>query len=205
MTLRYVIPALVILGLGLWLFLSFRDGKTTSAEYLDALKKDRAEKDLFMRENDQSPLRGDSAFTGLKYFDADIEYRVVADLEPIHNKKILMLATNDGLQKQYREYAYASFRLKGSTHRLLILEILDVGPFKGTLFLAFADETSALETYGAGRYLDLKKTPGAATVTLDFNRAYNPYCAYLNEFSCPLPPRENILKVAIYAGEKSYH
>jgi uncharacterized protein (DUF1684 family) len=88
---------------------------------------------------------------------------------------------------------------------LLILEILDVGPYRATLFLAFADATSANETYGAGRYLDLKKVPGATTVTLDFNKAYNPYCAYSDKFSCPFPPKENVLKVAVRAGEKSYH
>jgi uncharacterized protein (DUF1684 family) len=88
---------------------------------------------------------------------------------------------------------------------LLILEIIDVGPFSGTLFLAFADATSANETYGAGRYLDLKKVPGATSVTLDFNKAYNPYCAYSDKFSCPFPPKENVLKVAVKAGEKSFY
>jgi uncharacterized protein (DUF1684 family) len=62
-----------------------------------------------------------------------------------------------------------------------------------------------LETYGAGRYLDIKKTPGATSITLDFNEAYNPYCAYNDSFSCPFPPKENILHVAILAGEKNYH
>ena len=79
-----------------------------------------------------------------------------------------------------------------------------MGPTRGTLFLAFADETSARETYGAGRYLDLKKIGGATEIELDFNRAYNPYCAYAEGFSCPLPPPENILKIAIRAGEKTY-
>jgi uncharacterized protein (DUF1684 family) len=73
------------------------------------------------------------------------------------------------------------------------------------LFLAFADKTSAAETYGAGRYLDVKKVPGAASVTLDFNEAYNPYCAYNDGYSCPFPPKENILEVAIQAGERTYH
>jgi hypothetical protein len=73
------------------------------------------------------------------------------------------------------------------------------------LFLAFGDETSARETYGAGRYLDVKKVPGSSTITLDFNLAYNPYCAYSDGFSCPLPPKENLLSIAINAGEKTYH
>jgi uncharacterized protein len=80
-----------------------------------------------------------------------------------------------------------------------------MGPFRGKLFLAFGDATSAKETYGAGRYLDITKTPGATTIILDFNKAYNPYCAYNETYSCPLPPPENLLNVAIRAGEKSYH
>ena len=79
-----------------------------------------------------------------------------------------------------------------------------MGPTRGTLFLAFADVTSARETYGAGRYLDIKKIPGATSIELDFNKAYNPYCAYNENYTCPLPPKENFLKVAILAGEKNY-
>jgi uncharacterized protein len=82
---------------------------------------------------------------------------------------------------------------------------MDAGPYRGKLFLAFADATSANETYGAGRYLDLKKVPGATSILLDFNQAYNPYCAYSDGFSCPFPPKENILTIAINAGEKKYH
>jgi uncharacterized protein (DUF1684 family) len=116
-----------------------------------------------------------------------------------------VLPTSDGEEKQYKEYAYAEFSLDGEKNKLLILEIIDVGPYRGTLFLAFADATSANETYGAGRYLDLKKVPGATSVTLDFNKAYNPYCAYSDKFSCPFPPKENVLKVAVKAGEKSFY
>jgi uncharacterized protein (DUF1684 family) len=82
---------------------------------------------------------------------------------------------------------------------------MDMGPLRGKLFLAFADATSGIETYGAGRYLDVKKVPAATSIELDFNLAYNPYCAYNENFSCPFPPKENVLKVAILAGEKSYH
>jgi uncharacterized protein (DUF1684 family) len=82
---------------------------------------------------------------------------------------------------------------------------MEEGPYRGTLFLAFADATSANETYGAGRYLDVKKIPGASSIILDFNQSYNPYCAYSEKYSCPFPPRENVLKIAVRAGEKKYH
>jgi uncharacterized protein (DUF1684 family) len=123
----------------------------------------------------------------------------------VENKKVVVLKTNDDKEQRYLEYAYAEFNLDGVRNRLTILEGIDMGPIRGKLFLAFGDETSAVETYGAGRYLDVNKVPGSRTIVLDFNKAYNPYCAYNNSYSCPLPPAENLLKVAIKAGEKNYH
>jgi uncharacterized protein (DUF1684 family) len=82
---------------------------------------------------------------------------------------------------------------------------MDMGPTRGTLFLAFADKTSAVESYGSGRYLEVKKQPGAGSMVLDFNKAYNPYCAYVDGYSCPFPPKENTLDVFVRAGEKNYH
>ena len=117
---------------------------------------------------------------------------------------MVLLETNDQKENRYLEYAHAEFSIAGVKCKLLILEIMDDGPSRGSLFLAFADETSARETYGAGRYLDINKVPGSSTILLDFNKAYNPYCAYSDMYSCPLPPRENILPVAIRAGEKTY-
>ena len=117
---------------------------------------------------------------------------------------MVVLTTNDGQQQSYLEYAYATFRLNDTSNKLLILEVAESGPYRGTLFLAFADETSTFETYGGGRYLDVEKTPGATSITLDFNKAYNPFCAYSDGFSCPLPLRENVLNVAIKAGEMTY-
>lgn len=179
----------------------------TSEAYIKEIQNERTEKAKFMKESEESPFAGDSTtqFTNLNYFEPDVKYRVNADIEPIQNKKMVILPTSDDKEKKYLEYAYASFKLDGIENKLTILEIVDMGPYKGTLFLAFADETSAKETYGAGRYLDLKKVPGAKTLVLDFNKAYNPYCAYSEKFSCPFPPKENLLKVAIKAGEKNYH
>ncbi|MCU0384014.1 MAG: DUF1684 domain-containing protein, partial [Cyclobacteriaceae bacterium] len=125
-------------------------------------------------------------------------------LKPIENKKTIQLTTNDGEQKTYLEYAVAEFSVDNKKSSLLILEMIEMGPFRGTLFLAFADATSANETYGAGRYLDIKKVPGSTSITLDFNKAYNPYCAYTDKFSCPFPPPQNLLDIPILAGEKRY-
>jgi uncharacterized protein (DUF1684 family) len=176
------------------------------AEYAEQVKKARQEKDDFMKSGDGSPFKNSAEpFTGLKYFDPNTKFRIVADLEPVENKEVVVLKTSDDKEQRYIQYARAKFTIDDTPCSLLILEVIDNGPFKGTLFLAFADQSSAMETYGAGRYLDVKKTPGASSITLDFNEAYNPYCAYNDSFSCPFPPKENLLNVLIAAGEKNYH
>jgi uncharacterized protein (DUF1684 family) len=178
----------------------------TDGTYITKIERARKEKDHYMRTADDSPFAAKSAeFKGLKYFPIDGKFRINARLTPVENKKALSLPTSDQSQKSYLEYAYAEFEIDGVENKLLILEIMDSGPYRGTLFLAFSDETSANETYGGGRYLDIKKVPGSSSITLDFNEAYNPYCAYNDSFSCPLPPQENLLKVAIRAGEMTYH
>jgi uncharacterized protein (DUF1684 family) len=181
-------------------------GSRDQTGYIEEIKKDREDKERFMRTSAESPFVGSlENFEGLQYYPPDIRYKITADLIPVQNKKPVVLATNDGKEQRYIEYAHAEFDLDGYHHSLLILEVVDMGPFRGKLFLAFGDETSAVETYGAGRYLDVNKAPGSNTITLDFNKSYNPYCAYNEKYSCPFPPPENLLKVPINAGEKKYH
>jgi uncharacterized protein len=184
---------------------SLQGGKSVG-DYQAFINKERKDKDEFMKSGEESPFLKDTIpFEGLKYFPANDKYNIKAKLESIEDKKVVLLGTSDGKEQKYLEYAYAIFDLDGVENKLLILELMEMGPLRGKLFLAFADATSGLETYGAGRYLDVKKVPAATSIELDFNLAYNPYCAYNENFSCPFPPKENILKVAILAGEKSYH
>lgn len=172
--------------------------------YLKEIRQYREEKDKLMISDGLPFADAKESFKGLNYFNPDTKYRISASLTPIKNKKTILLTTNDGLENRYLEYAYADFAIDGTKCRLLILEVIESGPNRGTLFLAFADETSTRETYGAGRYLDVNKVPGSTSILLDFNKAYNPYCAYSDRFSCPFPPKENILPVSIQAGEKAY-
>jgi uncharacterized protein len=194
-----IVVAIIIIG-----FYSFQGG-SDDIEYHQKITSEREDTDRFMKTSAESPIPDKATFAGLKYFAPDPKYRVVADLIPVAQKKKVLLATSDGVEQQYLEYAYAEFNLEGKENKLLILESLDSNAKKGTLFLAFGDATSASETYGAGRYLDVVKTPGATTITLDFNKAYNPYCAYNDTYSCPFPPSENLLSIPIRAGEKNYH
>lgn len=204
MKFKNILLILIVIAVIVTIFYSFNSDSGNTA-YRDELRKDRDEKDQFMRTSAESPFADDfSKFTGLKYYDANMQFRIVASLTPIEAKKAVMLPTSDGKDQSYVEYAYAEFDMGGHHNKLLILEGIDIGPVRGKLFLAFGDETSARETYGAGRYLDVAKVPGAKTVELDFNKAYNPFCAYSGKFSCPFPPKENLLPIAVKAGEKIY-
>lgn len=200
---KNIILAVSVLAIVVIMLYSFQG---SDPAYRDEIQKERDDKDRFMKTSSESPFaKIKDQYTALRYFPIDPKYRIIADLIPIENKKIVTLATNDGKQERYQEYAYAEFDLDQFHNKLVIYEMIDMGPFRGKLFLAFGDATSANETYGAGRYLDVTKTPGATTITLDFNKAYNPYCAYNETYSCPLPPPENLLNVAIRAGEKTYN
>lgn len=201
---KNIILILVVVVVLISVFYAFQ-GSFDQAAFAEEIKKEREDKDRFMRTSPSSPFAANpKEFKGLSYFPPDPKFKIVATLTPVENKKPVTLGTNDGKEQQYVEYAHAEFDLDGLHHSLLILEIIEMGPFRGKLFFAFGDETSADETYGAGRYLDVTKVPGASTITLDFNKAYNPYCAYSDKFSCPLPPAENLLSIPIRAGEKTY-
>ena len=201
---KNIVILLVVVIVAITMFYSFQGSQDDTA-YVIETEKEREEKDRFMRSSPESPFaKSEDVYNGLKYYPPDIRYRIIATLIPVEQKKPVILTTNDGKEQHYVEYAYAEFKLGGVLNKLLILEIAGMDPFAGKLFLAFGDETSAGQTYGAGRYLDVIKTPGSSTIKLDFNLAYNPYCAYDNSYSCPLPPRENILSIPIEAGEKNY-
>ena len=204
MKLSRILIAAGLLFVGLILYFSTTSGPS-GEEYAVMINDERIKKNAFLKEDETSPL-GESrnTFTNLNYFPADPRYKVLADLDPVANKQVRLLPTSTGEESRYLEYAWASFELDGNENKLLILEIMDMGVNRGKLFLAFADDTSAGETYGGGRYLDLKKIPAATSIELDFNKAYNPYCAYNDGYSCPMPPPENILHIAIRAGEKNY-
>jgi len=194
-----------LMGVVALIIYSVQGGKS-AADYQTFIDKDRKEKEEFLKSGDGSPFVKDNIpFEGLKYFQVSEKYNIKAKLEPVKEKKVVLLGTSDGKEQKYLEYAYATFDLDGVQNKLLILEVMDMGPQRGKLFLGFADASSGIETYGAGRYLDVKKVPAATSIELDFNLAYNPYCAYTDNFSCPFPPKENVLKVAILAGEKNYH
>jgi uncharacterized protein (DUF1684 family) len=193
-----------ILGIGLVLIVAY--SLLTSGEdpeaYRQRILEERSEKNEFLRTSDTSPFKG-KPFKGLNYYEPNLDYKVLAKVEKIETKAYMNIATSDGKSERYLKFAYAVFDLKGQRLKILILKKAGLGS-TSVIFTAFSDDTSNEETYGGGRYLDLE-LKNARQIELDFNKAYNPYCEYDPKFSCPLPPIENILPIAIEAGEKNYH
>jgi uncharacterized protein len=164
----------------------------------------RADKDSFLRNNIDSPIPPSErpSFKGLKYFPPDDSYRVTSKLERFDTPKPIVISTSTGTQQAYVRYGAFSFQIQGKTLKLFVYKSAE-DPYARSLFVPFSDATSGRETYGAGRYLDLEEQ-GGDDYELDFNMAYNPYCAYSEEYTCPIPPIENRLPVRILAGEKNY-
>ncbi len=176
----------------------------TPEDYIEKIEKERERQYKFIRFNIDSPLTEEqkAKFASLTFYDIDPSYKVKARLLPIENKKVREVPLTDGSMQRYIEHSYAEFELGGKTNKLLLLQAMDEVD-KRNFFLAFADETSAKETYGGGRYLNVRQD-GKNSITLDFNLAYNPYCAYNPDYACPIPPKENLLDIAVAAGEKNY-
>lgn len=204
---KILIPLIAIVAIGILFYTIQGSGsqeENRTQKYLSEIQEERRDKNTFMRHDDQSPLSPElkKTFSNLNYYEPDPAYRIEARAEENEEKDLLVLPTSDNMQKPFKKWGYAVFELEGQQHRLLLLQPAFSANYEG-LFLPFTDATSANETYGAGRYLDLEK-PKGEKITLDFNRAYNPYCAYSDEHSCPFPPEENMLPVAIRAGEKNF-
>jgi uncharacterized protein (DUF1684 family) len=174
---------------------------------MNELNQFRVEVDDFMQFHPQSPLDDAQreAFEGLHYFEDNEELILQVEAERFPEDEPLMeMTTNTGEQRQYRRWGRFIFKIDGEEAALTVYS----DPYGEELFLPFRDATSGQESYGAGRYMDNHR-PGLSLLPdgrlgIDFNYAYNPYCAYSPAYSCPLPPAENWLVVPIRAGEKRY-
>src|SRR5258706_13223729 len=147
-------------------------------------------------------LQGD-AFVGLRYSPPDLAYRVEADLVPFDAPEVVMLGTTQGDIRPQLRFGELRFTLIGQDARLLAFKDA-TDPTAEELFVPFRDTTSGGETYGAGRYIEVEdpgSPDGPHKVMVDFNSAYNPWCAYNIAYSCVLPPTENTLALPIMAGE----
>ena len=164
-----------------------------NAEYADSKTSPLTKEDL-------------KVFISLDFYPVDMKYCVTAKFKRTQNEKPFDMATTTGRKQVYVKYGELSFMLNGKPYKLDIFQSPELSKFdeyKDYLFLPFTDNTNGEGSYAGGRYLDMKLPPGD-TVQIDFNRAYNPYCAYNHSYSCPIPPSQNYLDTDIKAGVKGY-
>jgi uncharacterized protein len=177
--------------------------------YIREIDEQRRQKDRFFAAAPQSPIPYEERrgrFSGLAYYPPNPTFRVMAEVAPFAQPEIVQMATSTGEIRPQARYAELRFQLGDQRYRLFgFTDPHDHHTHE--LFVPFRDATSGRETYGAGRYLEVAldhHANGAHTAIIDFNLAYNPYCAYSPNYSCPIPPAENALSIAITAGERAY-
>jgi hypothetical protein len=166
--------------------------------------------ETMFKDSEESPLTLEDFqnFEELDFYPIDLDYYIVADFIRTPNEEpFLMPTTVERVQQPvYEKYGEVHFTLHGEKIELPVYQshdLRDQEEWEDYLFLPFKDATNGKETYGGGRYLELWIT-GGDSIIVDFNRAYNPYCAYNYAYSCPIVPRENRITVPVYAGERNF-
>jgi uncharacterized protein (DUF1684 family) len=180
-------------------------GQTSFAQtvYMDSLqswRKNYVENHELLKKPEEQAL--------LRFYPLNPDYKVQCRFEPVSDADWLPMATSGGKTMMARKYGKLSFRLHDTTLHLFVYQfqfLLNKEETRNDLFVGFTDATSAGDTYGGGRYIDcVIGDIHDGIMLLDFNKSYNPYCAYTTGYNCPIPPKENDLPVAILAGEKNY-
>jgi uncharacterized protein (DUF1684 family) len=176
-------------------------------KYIQEIEQIRNEKNNSMKNDADSPFNRDSTaeFHELNYYPVDPGWRFSSKLYTYEEKEEVTIFGTKGEERTYTKYGYVSFEYEDSTY--------NVNVYLGTtrdsveyLMIAFTDETTGEETYHVGRYLDIERHPDPDfEYAIDFNLAYNPYCAYSANYSCAMPREEDHIPVPIRAGEKKFH
>jgi len=168
--------------------------KKINSEYADAKTSPLTETDL-------------KTFKTLDFYPLSSKYYVNAKFVKAKDEKVFEMKTSTSRKPKYIKYGTVFFSVDGVALKLNVyqdIELSKTDEYKDYLFLPFSDKTCGKESYIGGRYIDLK-TPKGNTILIDFNKAYNPYCAYNHKYSCPIVPLENDLNVEIKAGVKTFH
>ena len=191
----FLIPIIAILA-----YFSIPTAKSVEETGADVLKI-RRDKDAAFKDGEESPIKDKSKFKGLKYYTFNKYYIVDFVLEKAEKAKTVELKMTDGTTEKLILFGTIKGEIGGFTVSLVLYQHEE-----GNFFLPFKDKTAPTETYGGGRFLDLPLTNVKNNrLRVDFNLAYNPYCAYNEDFACPIPPAENTLPIRIEAGEKLFN
>jgi uncharacterized protein (DUF1684 family) len=201
---------IILTGIISLTFLFCSCGRKQSPEeqnYIQEVQQYRQEKDDYMKNNPTSPFNQDSMiqFEPLKYYDVNPAFVFESKLYEYPQKDTITVYGTKGEARKAVKYGYVTFDYNKKPYKVNI--------YKGTASngeeyysIWFTDQTTGDETYGVGRYIDFDINPDSNYVyTIDFNLAYNPYCAYSARYSCAIPTKEDHLDLAVTAGEKKYH
>ncbi len=195
--------------LTLLFFVLFNFGFSQETFDVAAVEKFQKELNTEYADAKTSPLTADdlAVFKALDFYPINEKFFVVAKFVRTENEKPFEMKTSTDRKPMYVKYGEAHFEIDGKSFRLNIyrnIELSKKEEYKDYLFLPFSDLTCVNESYIGGKYIDMK-TPKGDTIVIDFNKAYNPYCAYNHKYSCPKVPLENDLNIEIKAGVKKFH
>jgi uncharacterized protein (DUF1684 family) len=189
--------------------------KKVDAEYLQEIENYRRQIDSTFRFDPNSPFNRDKSvkFTGLKYFEVNPDFVFKSKLYRYAIPETVIVLGTKGEERTQIKYGYFQFQYKGKTYKINVYKYPEKEIKEGKEYLRnylavwFRDLTTGNETYEVGRYLDVdEESPDPDYLyTLDFNKAYNPYCAYTPIYSCAIPREEDFINLRIEAGEKKYH
>ncbi len=188
----------------------FTNCTTQKKNYEDEIKLFQYELNIQYADVEESPLTAEDikTFKALEFFEIDESYNIEADFELTPDTPIFEMKTTTDRLPLYRKYGIAHFTINGQKLSLNLYQnqkLMASLDFENYLFLPFNDTTNGISTYGGGRFIDIEiPSENSKTIVIDFNKAYNPYCAYNQKYSCPIPPPENNLPVALNAGVKTY-
>jgi uncharacterized protein len=173
-------------------------------EWISKVQDFRKGKDEFFSTSHESPLAHSKTHSPkmLNYFPPDPKYKLHTSLRRYDKPERVSMTTSKGTRQQFHRLGYFEFEIAGRKVKLQAYKSAERE--SNELFIPFRDGTSGKESYGAARYLDIEESTDDNHV-IDFNYAYNPYCAYSDDYVCPLPPKENWLEVRILAGEMKFH
>lgn len=178
-----------------------------NASFAANIDRHRAEYKADFLSNPRSPLRAADT-SMLDFYPPKPEWAIPATFERTPDAKPFIMMTYSGQKRDYVQFGVLHFELEGQKHSLSIyqnLKLIQDSTYRDHLFLPFKDLSNGAETYGGGRYLDFRQTDiQNGLLLLDFNKCYNPWCAYSDGYNCPIPPRENHLNIEIPAGERNF-
>ncbi|MCU0324526.1 MAG: DUF1684 domain-containing protein [Spirosomaceae bacterium] len=189
------------------LFTVFFSTNLSAQSYKAKIEQHREEYKAEFLKSSNSPLK-QKDLAGLRFYEPNEKYKVECTFAATKGGKPFEVPTTSGDSQTYTRFGQLSFQIDGQTHKLTVYRspsLMNNPLYRDYLFVPFKDQTNGKDTYGGGRYIDLRmREVNGDKVILDFNKAYNPYCAFGDGYSCPIPPKENHLKIAIEAGEKNY-